>query len=134
MTNKHNSNDVSVLKKEFERKVNGSNDAFCSVLKKISDKYVADFILEASEKNLITEIKSWLLFEGGTTEAFFSNHSGVISFEMIRQSMYEMASDINDEVFDLYNRDENIDLSKLDDQDSFEIRKIIEWAKEHTLS
>lgn len=134
MGKNHPESDVTDFKKKFELKISGSNDAFCSVLRQISDKYVADFILEAADKNLLSEIKPWLLFHVDTKEEFFSNHDGVISFEMVRQSMYEMANEINDEVFELYNKDGSIDQSKLEDQDSFEMKRLIEWAKKYNLS
>ena len=73
----------------------------------------------------------WLLFEEDIDENFFKAHEGIISFEMIRQSMYEMASTINDESYDIYNNQGEL-LGVQEDQEEFEVRKIVEWARLHS--
>jgi len=115
----------------FELEVNGANDHFCSLLKPVSDKYVADFILKAVKKKIISDLRGWLLFEEDIDENFFKAHEGIISFEMIRQSMYEMASTINDESYDIYNNQGEL-LGVQEDQEEFEVRKIVEWARLHS--
>jgi hypothetical protein len=123
--------DISKIKAQFELKVNGANGAFCSLLMPLSDKYVADFILEAVEKKIISDLRGWLLFEEDTDENFFKAHEGIISFEMIRQSMYEMATTINDDSYNIYENQGAL-LGVQEDQEAFEIRKIVEWAKLHS--
>ena len=122
--------EISKIKAQFELKINGANDAFCSLLRPLSEKYVADFILEAVEKKLISDLRAWLLFEEDTDEDFFKAHEGTISFEMIRHLIYEMAADINNESYDIYNNQGAL-LGMQEDQEAFEIRKIVEWARLH---
>jgi hypothetical protein len=50
---------------------------------------------------------------------------------MIRQSMYEMATTINDDSYNIYENQGAL-LGVQEDQEAFEIRKIVEWAKLHS--
>ncbi len=86
--------EISKIKAQFELKINGANDAFCSLLRPLSEKYVADFILEAVERKIISDLRAWLLFEEDTDEDFFKAHEGTISFEMIRNSIGEFKHEV----------------------------------------
>ena len=120
---------INQIKKNLLNTISQAHDDFYRQLMPQSNRIVAELIHTAQINNCLKQMKDWLLYEAA--DEILKNHEGTIGYIMVSQAIYELQSQINDLVYDTYESD-GADISQLEDQDEFEIRNLLEWARKVT--